>query len=235
VPAFPHDHPVDLADFDPTGRIVATAARAVRFWSVATGKLLALPVLHANPLPPKYSFDFSPDGTRLATVAGGTLHIWRVPTGEAITPSLEHGARIRSVRYSPRGDYVVTACDDGAARVWDAANGHLLCDPLRLGEAVSYAEFNFDGTRLLTSGMAGTVRVWPVMTAPSPVPLWLPELAEALAGQQLQDDNVNRVTSAASLYRLSKTLAAVPETEFYGRWVRWFLDDGAARPALPVR
>jgi len=231
APPFEHEQPVTWADFDPAGKLVATAAGAVRFWSVATGQSVAPHLVHPNPLIEKYSFAFNVDGTRFATAAGGTLQIWSVATGKTTTPALEHGARIRSVQFSPRGDYVVTACDDGAARLWDAASGHLLCEPLKHDGVVTYAEFNSDGTRLLTSSSDGTARLWPVMIPPMPAPRHLIGFAEALAGQSLDAQDDRNPTTVIMLHKLCQELAALPDSDFYGRWARWWLDESGSIPA----
>src|SRR5262249_4356631 len=64
---------------------------------------------------------FSPDGTKLVTVAGpGTLRVWDVDTGKeirqwAVTPFKAH-----ALGWSRDGRFLADACSDGFLRVWEA-------------------------------------------------------------------------------------------------------------------
>jgi WD40 repeat protein len=63
--------------------------------------------------------------------------------------------------FSPEGERVVTASEDGTARVWRADGRG---EPVVLKgheQAVVSAEFSPDGARVLTSSQDKTVRVWP--------------------------------------------------------------------------
>ena len=71
-----------------------------------------------------------------------------------------HTGSVVSAAFSPDGTRVVTASDDGTARIWDAASGEELT-PLRghSGWVVS-AAFSPDGTRVVTASYDGTARIW---------------------------------------------------------------------------
>ena len=78
-----------------------------------------------------------------------------------------HQGLVTSAAFSPDGALVVTAGDDGTARVWNAATGRTL-QVLRGGPGpVERAVFAPDGTRVLTIGAAGTVRLWRVGSGPA--------------------------------------------------------------------
>ncbi|WP_043413725.1 WD40 repeat domain-containing protein, partial [Archangium violaceum] len=69
-----------------------------------------------------------------------------------------HVAEVRSAAFSPDGQRVLTASEDGTARVW---NG--LGEPVVLAGhegAVTCAAFSADGHRVLTASEDGAVRVW---------------------------------------------------------------------------
>jgi hypothetical protein len=61
------------------------------------------------------------------------------------------------------GKRVVTASDDGTARIWNASNGRLLAEPMSHDDAVSSAVFSPDGRHLLTASGSGA-RFWDVAT-----------------------------------------------------------------------
>jgi hypothetical protein len=62
-----------------------------------------------------------------------------------------------------------------------------------------------------------------------PVPDWLPSLAEAVAGQHINDQDVAEVLPVEDLYRLRQTLSTNTASDYYGRWARWFFADSATR------
>ncbi|MGA7978965.1 MAG: WD40 repeat domain-containing protein, partial [Chromatiaceae bacterium] len=70
-----------------------------------------------------------------------------------------HTDRVRSVRFSPRGDQLVTASIDGTARVW-APDGVLLQVLAGHKNQVFHAEFSPDGRWIVTASRDGTVRLW---------------------------------------------------------------------------
>jgi hypothetical protein len=97
------------------------------------------------------------------------------------------------------------------------------------GSHVSSAEFSPDGSQVLTCSPDRQVRIWEVTSAPLPVPPWLPELAEALAGQLIDAQEVSGAMPVEKLYELRRQLAANTNQTYYGPWARWFFADGATR------
>jgi WD40 repeat protein len=66
------------------------------------------------------TFDLAPDGSRLVVAdARGTLHVLGPDGARRATCSAHHGP-LQAVRFSPRGDRLATAGDDGGIRLWDA-------------------------------------------------------------------------------------------------------------------
>ncbi len=239
TPPLRHDDDVFWVSFDPTGERVATASRdkTVRLWSVSSGQLLLPhPLRHADPLSERHSIEFSPDGTLLLSAAGNLAQLWTASTGQPATPALHHRALVVSARFNRAGTRVVTACADGAARLWEPVTGHQIGEPLLHGERVESAEFSPDGTRVLTASSDSTARLWPVLEFPTPAPAWLPELAEALAGQRLDDNDVSQPVSVESLHRLRQRLAPLASShphDPHARWANWFFADPARRERWP--
>lgn len=71
-----------------------------------------------------------------------------------------HQGRIRHVEYSPDGKRVVTASDDGTARVWDATTEEVLAELRGHQGSVWQAGFSPDGKRVVTASADGTAWVW---------------------------------------------------------------------------
>jgi hypothetical protein len=101
-------------------------------------------------------------------------------------------------------------------------------------QAVTYAEFSPDGTRVVSGSWNETVCVWPVVSAPLPAPEWLPDLAEALAGQRIDKNDVSEVLPVERLFRLRQKLQANAESGYYDRWARWFLTTSPERLSSDV-
>ena len=71
-----------------------------------------------------------------------------------------HTKTVNHVAYSPDGTRLVTASDDGTARVWDAHTAKLL-NVLHHGKrALSSAAFSPDGKKIVTASLYGSVRLW---------------------------------------------------------------------------
>ena len=221
--------------FDRAGQRLATASKdkTARIWSVETGQMLTPPLVHTDSLFAANSVAFSPDGSRLATAAGSSAQVWDTASGRPVTPPLRHGGLVRAVQFSPDGRKLLSASDDGTARLWDPETGHPMSEPMRHGARVVDAEFSPDGSRALTLSSDKSVRIWEVTQAPLPAPDWLPALAEAVAGQRMNDKDVAEVVPVEALYRLRQALSANTASDYYGRWARWFFSDSATRTISP--
>jgi WD40 repeat protein len=70
-----------------------------------------------------------------------------------------HTEWVRSATFSPDGTRIVTASEDGTARVWDL-QGKLLATLQGHTDWVYSASFSPDGTRIVTASRDQTARVW---------------------------------------------------------------------------
>src|SRR4051812_24421637 len=108
--------------------------------------------------------DFNKDGKRFVTTAGSKAVIWSVdddkPVGAPIEHPKEGDNELRMARFSPDGNLLVTASNDGTARVWDVSSRKEVA-VLKIHEGpVTMARFSFDGKMLVTAGVDGTIVVW---------------------------------------------------------------------------
>jgi WD40 repeat protein len=73
--------------------------------------------------------------------------------------SMIHDDRVRSVAFSPDGNYVVSASDDGTARVWETATGNEIAR-MTHDDWVRSVAFSPDGNYVVSGSDDGTARVW---------------------------------------------------------------------------
>ena len=110
-------------------RLAAGNDSLVFLWQVESGHLLSKPIQLRGFL--KY-LCFSPDGKRLVTCAGmdpeasqdsgiGFVEIWDGNSGTPLSTPYEHPAPVRYASFDSTGSRIITACDDGIARVIDIA------------------------------------------------------------------------------------------------------------------
>lgn len=71
-----------------------------------------------------------------------------------------HVRSILDVAFLPDGERVVTASDDGTARIWDIATGRELQVLRAHDSAVERILITPDGRRIVTASADGTVRIW---------------------------------------------------------------------------
>ena len=57
----------------------------------------------------------------LLSVSGKTAHLWNVSERRELF-ALSHQEQIRSARFNAKGDKIITASDDGTARIWSSGS-----------------------------------------------------------------------------------------------------------------
>jgi WD40 repeat protein len=85
--------------------------------------------------------------------------VWDVATGRELMTLRGHASFIESVVFSPDGQYILSASDDGTARLWDGTTGQ---ETMTLGHTgkLTNAMFSPDGRYILTASVDGTARVY---------------------------------------------------------------------------
>jgi WD40 repeat protein len=111
------------------------------------------------PVDPNRSLRLAADAARLrpTPLTEAVLRQALIESHErAILPA---GGPVRAAAFSPNGELIVTASDDGRARVYDARTKRLL-HVLRPNGPVTTASFSPDGLRVATGGADGPARLW---------------------------------------------------------------------------
>ncbi|MFH1743366.1 MAG: hypothetical protein ABIH23_30535 [bacterium] len=109
-----------------------TQTEAVRLWDTATGEELrsfAFGIGFGAS-----SVKFSPDGRWILIGDGNTASLWDA-AGEKEIRVFQHPEIIRFATFSPNGNYILTACDDGIVRLWDISD---LAATSNVGDFVLY-------------------------------------------------------------------------------------------------
>jgi len=137
---------------------------------------------------------------------------------------MRHSNRVNLARFSPDGHWVATGSEDGTARIWDARSGFPATEPLMHYRMVTSLAWLPDSRRLLTGSQDGRIRLWKLPEIDS-VPIWLADLAEALAGTR-DDRKGGRVSVPTEHLDTLRQLATTNGDETpESRWLRWFLID----------
>jgi WD40 repeat protein len=160
-----HDGLVLSAVFAPDGKSVLTGGQdgTIRTWAANLDPIRA--ELAAPDKQELRDVSFDPSGEHVVAASQDlSAFIWDIRSGRRL--SLPHAHRkdawVESAQFSHDGRLVLTAGDDGRAKVWDASNGALL-RTLRApgGEPLQDAAFSPDG-RLVAAGGASShvIRLW---------------------------------------------------------------------------
>ncbi len=150
------------AAFNPKGtELVTNSNDGVELWDPHDGKhIRTLAVPDDTQI---FDAEFSSDGSRIVTADSlGNADVFDAATGERIAELNADSGQINRAFFAPGNDNeIVTAGDDGTARIWDVGSQtqlEVFSDP-NTG-AVNEATFNANGTEVLTGSVDGNLRVW---------------------------------------------------------------------------
>jgi WD40 repeat protein/serine/threonine protein kinase len=139
--------------------VTITGGTELTCWDAETGKPSKLGRLRTQPFG-LGSLAASPDGKSFA--AGGYYgpQVWNLSNPGAAGPLLAHRNYVHACAYGPDGTILLTASEDGTAKLWSLPEGKLQGYPLVHQDHVTNAAFSPDGRFLATGQRNGLVRIW---------------------------------------------------------------------------
>jgi len=141
---------VDSAQFGGDSDHVVTTSKdwTARIWTLRGGSANAVVLAHESPVD---TAQLDGGRNRLLTVSSvsGDVRVWDVATGQALSRTIGVSSAVWFAQFSPDGQRIVAACDDGAARIFATPSGD--ADDARswlreLSEAVSGLAVDRSGT-----------------------------------------------------------------------------------------
>jgi WD40 repeat protein len=152
------------AVFSPDGKWVAVANSdtTIGIWNARTGFLqdfLGLAKAGAGHTDEVLSASFSPDSRLLLSAGDKTARVWNVKPGKQVAV-IGGASPIDMAEFSPDGSLVLTANQDGTARIASATTGEELFVLRGHTDIVWTARFGPDGKSVVTASEDGTSRLW---------------------------------------------------------------------------
>jgi len=159
VSNLPHPNTVHRASFDRQGEDLLTIGEVIglRIWSSESEESRFL-----GELPGCDGAAFSSLGDRIVvTCMDGRTRLLDRATGRYLRTLRGHEASINDASFSPDGERILTASEDGTVRIWPVDRGETSSVLLagHLGP-VSSATFSSNGDLVVTGSWDGTTRMW---------------------------------------------------------------------------
>lgn len=90
----------------------------------------------------------------------GQLLVWEWQSESYVLKQQGHLDSMNALVYSPDGQKIITASDDGKVKVWDVKSGFCIVTFTEHTSGVTACEFSKKGNVLFTASLDGSVRAW---------------------------------------------------------------------------
>jgi WD40 repeat protein len=167
-------HARDLAadgSYDLAARLAITALRISGSVSHLAGDVLrfAMPQMAVRArmtvnIQPGSTAGFSADGELIASPNGNDVDVRETKTAALLHTLRGHTQAVTTAEFAPDGKQILTAAEDGTARLWNAATGAPTAVLKDGASRVSGARFWRHGAAIVTASFDGHVIVWDVAT-----------------------------------------------------------------------
>ena len=157
--------------FSPDGsQLAISTSIGIWFHDPKTGK--ALKLLQRPNIRYPYTFAFSPDGNRIGmgvrakkrNTSGSSrysVEVWDATTGEAKEMRLGHLHRIKSIAFSPDGNYIASVGGfSNTARLWNIQTGKKVSIRRGHSKGFNLVVFSLDGPTFATVGYDNAAYLW---------------------------------------------------------------------------
>ena len=163
-----HIQPIGTIDFHPDQSLFMTTSQdqSIRIWTLVGG---------GTERKLDYTLDdegqyttavFNPVGDKFATATSfGQIDTWETEKANKTDPDIAlvtlaaHDGAINDIQYGADGLTLVSASDDGTAKLWDIESGTLLLT-FELRSPVNGVAYSFDQTQIATADENGTLTLW---------------------------------------------------------------------------
>ena len=155
------------------GSMFGSKDNMIKVWDSRTGALLHTLQGHSEPVS---SVSYSPDGQYIISWAwavnflshfwskskenDNTIKVWDSRTGALLHTLQGHSESVRSVSYSPDGQYIVSGSSDNTIKVWDSRTGALLHTLQGHTGSVESVCYSPDGKYIVSGSSDNTIKVW---------------------------------------------------------------------------
>ena len=206
-----------------------------RIWDASTGRPLIPPLRHQGEA---QHATLSPNGRLIATAArDGTARIWDAQTGQPTVDWMHHKDTVQTVIFHPDGRRLFTR-DHTGFRFWDVETGEPVTihyqDPMSAGIAIDSPTLRElltrDGKHLFFGCSQDAATLWDIPNAPPGAPAWFPEFLEAVAGTRLSTAGEYLPVPVDNFLGLRERVRSLTTTDYYTKWVRWYLGQAETRP-----
>lgn len=164
LPALHHGGEVHQVAFSPDGTRLATCGdnRVVKIWDAASGSVVGT-ISHTASV---FRVSYNSAGTRLLTaMADGSsdplsARLWDTATLAPVGAAMEHGDGVITARFFDGDTRILTAGEDGQARIWDATDGRPRSPWIRCGRRLFSVDASPDALSISTLDENRTLRLW---------------------------------------------------------------------------